>query len=162
MEVANLVKKLKLRPKRTIRVIAWANEENGLRGARTYAEEHAAEMPNHFAAIETDGGAGHPLGMNFKAKPEAKAFLEPIAKILQPIGAGLLTPSDHTGADLGPMEPHGVPTFHPTQDGRTYFHYHHTAADTLDKVDRRELAENAAVNAVFAFGLANLEQPLPR
>ena len=162
MEVANLIKKLKLQPKRTIRVIAWMNEENGLRGGRTYAQEHKAEMANHFAAIETDGGAGHPLGMLFRAKPEARALLEPIARMLQPIGAGLLQASDHTGADISPMEEFGVPTFHPIQDSRTYFHYHHTAADTLDKVVPRELAENAAVAAVTAFGLANLEQPLPR
>ncbi len=162
MEVANLIKKLKLQPKRTIRVIAWMNEENGLRGGRTYAQEHKEEMGNHFAAIETDGGAGHPLGMLFRAKPEARALLEPIARVLQPIGAGLLQAVDHTGADISPMEEFGVPTFHPIQDSRTYFHYHHTAADTLDKVVPRELAENAAVAAVMAFGLANLEQPLPR
>jgi len=162
MEVANLIKKLKLQPKRTIRVIAWMNEENGLRGGRTYAQEHKEEMANHVAAIETDGGAGHPLGMLFRAKPEARLLLESIAKVLQPIGAALLQASEHTGADISPMEEFGVPTFHPIQDSRTYFHYHHTAADTLDKVVPRELAENAAVAAVTAFGLANLEQPLPR
>ena len=64
--------------------------------------------------------------------------------------------------DVEPMEPAGVPTFHPIQDNRTYFHYHHTAADTLDKIMPRELAENAAVNAVMAYAIANLEQPLPR
>jgi Zn-dependent M28 family amino/carboxypeptidase len=162
METANLLKKLKLQPKRTIRVIAWMNEENGLRGGRAYAQEHKAEMANHFAALETDGGAGHPLGMNFKGRRELREILQPIAKVLQPIGAGLLASADHTGADISPMEEFGVPTFHPMQDSRTYFHYHHTAADTLDKVVPRELAENAAVIATTAFGLANLEQPLPR
>ncbi|MEP6956246.1 MAG: M20/M25/M40 family metallo-hydrolase [Chthoniobacterales bacterium] len=162
MEAANLIKKLKLRPKRTIRVIAWMNEENGLRGGKTYAEEHKAEMPNHFAAIETDGGAGHPLGMNFRGKPEVRAWLEPIAGVLESSGAGLLSLVDHTGADISPMEKFGVPTFHPIQDSRTYFHYHHTAADTLDKVGPHELAENAAVVAATAYGLANAEQPLPR
>lgn len=162
MEVANLIKKLKLRPKRTIRVIAWMNEENGLRGGTTYAEEHKAEMPNHFAAIETDGGAGHPLGVNFRGKPEVRAWLEPIAGVLESSGAGLLSLVDHTGADISPMEEFGVPTFHPIQDSRTYFHYHHTAADTLDKVGPHELTENAAVVAATAYGLANAEQPLPR
>lgn len=162
MQVANLIKQLKLRPKRTIRVIAWMNEENGLRGGKTYAAEHAAELLNHVAAIETDGGAGHPLGMNIRGKRELETLLAPVAKTLHEIGAGLLSMVEHTGADISPMEPAGVPTFHPIQDNRTYFHYHHTAADTLDKVVPRELAENAAVNVVFAYALANSEQPLPR
>ena len=162
MQVANLIKQLGLHPQRTIRVIAWMNEENGLRGGKTYAADHASELANHFAAIETDGGAGHPLGMNMKGKPEMKAMLGPIAKILELSGAGLLGLVDHTGADIGPMEPAGVPTFHPIQDNRFYFQYHHTAADTLDKIVPKELAENAAVVAVTAYGLANLEQSLPR
>lgn len=162
MQVANLVKQLGLHPQRTIRVIAWMNEENGLHGGKTYAAEHAAELANHFAAMETDGGAGHPLGMRIRGKPEIKTMLEPIAKILASSGAGLLDLVDHTGADIGPMEPSGVPTFHPIQDSRFYFQYHHTAADTLDKIVPKELAENAAVVAVTAYGLANLEQPLPR
>ncbi len=162
MQVANLIKQLGLRPQRTIRVIAWMNEENGLRGGKAYAADHAAEMANHFAAMETDGGAGHPLGMNMRAKPEVKAMLEPIAKILQSSGAGLLSLVENAGADISPMETAGVPTFHPIQDNRFYFQYHHTAADTLDKIVPKELAENAAVVAVTAYGLANLEQPLPR
>ena len=162
MQVAHLVKQLKLKPKRTIRVIAWMNEENGLHGGKTYAAEHAAELSNHIGALETDGGAGHPLGWNMKGSRELEAFLAPVAKVLGAIGAGLLSPAEHTGADVGPMEPAGVPTFHPIQDGRTYFHYHHTAADTLDKVEPQHLAENAAVNAVLAYALANSERPLPR
>lgn len=162
MQVANLVKQLKLRPKRTIRVIAWMNEENGLRGGKTYAADHAAELQNHFGAMETDGGAGHPLGLNIRGKPEIETVLAPVAKVLEEIGAGVVAMTDHTGADIGPMEPAGVPTFSPVQDSRTYFHYHHTAADTLDKIVPRELAENAAVNAVWAYALANMEQPLPR
>ena len=78
------------------------------------------------------------------------------------IGASIISMVAHTGADISPMEPAGVPTFHPIQDGRTYFQYHHTAADTLDKVDPKHLAENAAVNAVVAYALANSETPLPR
>ncbi len=162
MQVANLIKQLGLHPKRTIRVIAWMNEENGLRGAKAYAADHASEMANHFAAMEIDGGAGHPVGMNMRAKPEVKAMLEPVAKILQSSGAGLLSLVENAGADISPMEPAGVPTFHPIQDGRFYFQYHHTAADTLDKIVPKELAENAAVAAVTAYGLANIEQPLPR
>ncbi|HEX8281430.1 MAG TPA: M20/M25/M40 family metallo-hydrolase [Chthoniobacterales bacterium] len=162
MQTANLVKQLKLRPRRTIRVVAWMNEENGLRGGKTYAQEHAGELASHIGAMETDGGAGHPVGINFKGSAELASVLAPVAKVLGEIGAGILNKSEHTGADISPMEPAGVPTFHPLQDSRTYFHYHHTAADTLDKVAPRELAENAAVNVVFAYAVANAEQPLPR
>ena len=162
MEAANLMQKLQLRPKRTLRVIAWMNEENGLAGGKAYAKEHEKEIANHFAAMEIDGGAGHPLGINYSRK-EAKALLEPVARILQESGAGILNFSEHAGgADIGPLTKQGVPGFSPIQDNRTYFHYHHTAADTLDKIVPRELAENAAVVAVTAYALANLEQPLPR
>jgi hypothetical protein len=139
------------------------NEENGLRGGTGYAKDHAAELVNHIGAMETDGGAGHPVGINFAGKPEIEKILEPVAQVLSEIGAGILNKSEHTGADITPMQKEGaVPTFSPMQDSRTYFHYHHTAADTLDKVIPRELAENAAVNAVFAYAIANAEQPLPR
>jgi Zn-dependent M28 family amino/carboxypeptidase len=162
MQVPNLVKQLGHHPRRTIRVIAWMNEENGLRGGKTYATEHAREVANHFAAIETDGGAGHPLGIYIAGKREIKPMLEPIAKVLQASGAGLLEFRDQVGADIDPLAKLGVPNFSPIQDSRFYFNYHHTAADTLDKIDPHELAENAAINAVLAYGLANLEQPLPR
>lgn len=163
MEVANLVKKLGLRPKRTIRVIAWMNEENGLVGGKTYAKNQEKEIANHFAAMEIDGGAGHPVGINYGPKPEMKGFLEPVAKILQSSGAGVLDFNQNAGgADIGPLTKLGVPGFSPIQDNRTYFHYHHTAADTLDKVVPQELAENAAVVAVTIYALANLEKPLPR
>ncbi|MBA3607379.1 MAG: M20/M25/M40 family metallo-hydrolase [Chthoniobacterales bacterium] len=162
MQAAQLVRQLGLRPKRTIRVVAWMNEENGLRGGKTYAAEHAGEVANHFAAIETDGGANRPVGIYIAGKPEIKPMLEPIAKVLRASGAGLLQMRDGVGADIDPLAKLGVPNFSPIQDSRFYFNYHHTAADTLDKIDPRELAENAAVNAVLAYGLANLEQPLPR
>lgn len=162
MQVANLVRQLGLQPRRTIRVVAWMNEENGLHGGKTYAKEHQGEVANQFAAIETDMGAGHPLGIYFKGKPEIKQLLEPIAKVLQASGAGLLEHRDEVGADIDPLGKLGVPNFSPIQDSRFYFNYHHTAADTLDKIDPHELAENAAINAVLAYGLANLERPLPR
>lgn len=162
MQVAQLVKQLGLRPKRTIRVIAWMNEENGTVGGKTYAKDYASEMMNHFAAIESDLGAGHPLGINVKAKPEALPLLVPISTVLQDIGAGLVQTTSGTGTDIEPMSDLGVPTFAPWQDSRTYFNYHHTDADTLDKIVPRELAENAAVMTVLAYALANLPEPLPR
>jgi carboxypeptidase Q len=162
MEVANLVQKLKLKPKRTIRVVAWMNEENGGAGSKQYAKDHANEMANHFSAMETDGGAGHPLGLNIKGNPEVKKVLAPVAAILQESGAGMLNLVEHCGADIEPMEKAGVPAFSPIQDSRFYFNYHHTAADTLDKIVPKELAENSAVVAVAVYALANSEQSLPR
>ena len=162
MQTAQLIKRLGLRPKRTIRVIAWMNEENGLVGGRTYAENQKANLLSHFAAIESDRGAGHPLGFYFTGKLEIQKMLEPIAAILQTSGAGLLQQTADVEADVSPLSAGGVPAFGLWQDTRTYFNYHHTAADTLDKIDPHELAENAAVMAVLAFALANLEQPLPR
>ncbi|HEY3662853.1 MAG TPA: M20/M25/M40 family metallo-hydrolase [Chthoniobacterales bacterium] len=162
VQAANLVRQLGLHPKRTIRVVAWMNEENGLCGGNTYAVEHTREVANHFAAIETDGGADHPLGIYIAAKKGVKPMLEPIAIVLQASGAGLLQMQEECGADIDPLAKLGVPNFSPIQDSRFYFNYHHTAADTLDKIDPQQLAENAAINAVLAYGLANLEQPLSR
>src|SRR5437899_2821292 len=160
MEAANLIQKLHLKPKRTIRVIAWMNEENGSAGSKQYAKDH--EKDDHFAAMETDGGAGHPLGINIKGKSEVKKMLAPVAAVLQESGAGVLNLVEHCGADIEPLEKAGVPAFSPIQDSRFYFNYHHTAADTLDKIVPKELAENSAVVAVAAYALANMEQPLPR
>ncbi|PYK03883.1 MAG: peptidase M28 family protein [Verrucomicrobia bacterium] len=162
MEAPNLIQKLHLKPKRTIRVIAWMNEENGLTGSKQYWKDHEKEMSNHLAAMETDGGAGHPLGINIKGKPEVKKMLALVAAILQESGAGMLNFVEHCGADIEPLEKADVPAFSPIQDSRFYFNYHHTAADTLDKIVPKELAENSAVVAVAAYALANMEQPLPR
>jgi len=162
MEAPNLIQKLHLKPKRTIRVIAWMNEENGLAGSKQYWKDHEKEMSNHLAAMETDGGAGHPLGINIKGKPEVKKMLALVAAILQESGAGILNFVEHCGADIEPLEKADVPAFSPIQDSRFYFNYHHTAADTLDKIVPKELAENSAVVAVAAYALANMEQPLPR
>lgn len=162
MQTLQLMKQLHLRPKRTIRFIAWMNEENGVVGGRTYVKDYEAEIPNHFAAIESDRGAGHPLGFEVKAKPEVLPLLAPMSAILQTSGAGLLKLADGTETDISFLGAAGVPSFGLWQDTRTYFDYHHTAADTLDKVVPRELAENAAAMSVLAFTLANLPQPLPR
>jgi Zn-dependent M28 family amino/carboxypeptidase len=162
MEAVNIVQKLHLRPKRTIRVIAWMNEENGSAGSKAYAAAHQKEMANHFAAMETDGGAGHPAGLNVRGPTLLTTMLAPVAAVLQESGAGGLNPVRNCGADIEPLEKAGVPAFSPIQDSRFYFNYHHTAADTLDKIVPKELAENSAVVAVAAYALANSELPLPR
>ncbi len=162
MQVPYLLKQLKLRPKRTIRFVAWMNEENGTAGGRTYALEEAANISKHFAAIESDLGASHPLGFHFAGKREALAFFAPISNVLKEQGAGLVDEVEEVGTDVDPLTTKGVPSFAQWFDTRTYFNYHHTAADTFDKIVPRELAENGSVMAVLAYGLANLEQPLPR
>lgn len=163
MQVANLCKQLGLKPKRTIRVIAWMNEENGGRGGQTYFQDQKENLANHIAAIESDLGAGHPTGISAFVKPQAVPMLQPVANVLQSSGAGLLRLSGGpVEADISPLQRAGVPGFGPIQDNRTYFDYHHTPADTFDKVVPRELAENAAVMAVLAYAIANLPEPLPR
>jgi carboxypeptidase Q len=162
MQTAQLLKQLHLRPGRTIRIIAWMNEENGARGGRAYADDHKADLANHFAAIESDLGAGHPLGFFAQGKPELLTLLQPLSTILQGQGAGVTRMVEETGTDVAPLGEAGVPTFAPIQDARTYFNYHHTAADTLDKVNPRELQENCALVAALAYTLASMPQPLPR
>jgi hypothetical protein len=162
MEAANLIQKLHLKPRRTVRVIAWMNEENGTRGSKQYAKDHEKDWANHFGCMETDSGADHPVGLHVKAKPEVKTLLKPVAAILRESGAGALELSEHAGADIEPLEKAGVPSFAPIQDGRFYFNYHHTAADTLDKIDPKNLAQTSAIVAVWAYAMANAEQPMPR
>jgi Zn-dependent M28 family amino/carboxypeptidase len=163
METAQLVQRLHLHPKRTIRVIAWMDEENGGRGHEAYAGAHKAEFDNHVAAIESDLGAGHPLGFWAKISPEALALLQPVQGILRAQGANLIKAvNESPGADIAPLAKAGVPAFGVLQDGRTYFNYHHTAADTLDKIVPQELRENGAAMAVMGYALAGMTEPLPR
>lgn len=162
MAVPAIIKQLGLKPRRTIRFVAWMNEENGGRGSAAYAEAEKNNFASHFAAIEADLGASHPVGFLFAGKAEALQFLAPLSSILQSQGAGMSQVQAGVGADVAPLTRGGVPSFAPWFDQRTYFNYHHTAADTFDKVDRGELQESTSLVAALAFGLANLEQPLPR
>ena len=163
METAQLLQTLHLRPKRTIRVIAWMDEESGGRGRQAYTAAHSAEFANHVAAIESDLGAAHPLGFNVKMSAQAVETLKPVQKILESFGANLIKGVPFSpGADISSMSQAGVPALGIMQDGRTYFNYHHTAADTLDKIDPAELRENAAAMAVMGYALACAAQPLPR
>jgi carboxypeptidase Q len=163
METAQLVQQLHLHPKHTIRVIAWMDEENGGRGHDAYAQAHASEIANHLAAIESDLGASHPLGFWAKVKPEALPLLKPVQDVLQPFGANVIQLVPFSpGSDIAPLANAGVPALGIMQDSRTYFNYHHSAADTLDKIVPQELRENAAAMAVMGYALANLPEPLPR
>ncbi len=163
MQVPYLLKQLGLKPKRTIRVIAYMNEENGLVGGTEYAREEAANIPKHFAAIESDLGAANTVGILFTGKPEVADYVAPISAVLREQGSPIvqLQPGG-VGADIGPLTTRGVPSFAPFFDTTTYFDYHHTAADTFDKIDPRHLARLGSLMAVLSYGLAELEQPLPR
>ncbi|MFZ3342139.1 MAG: M20/M25/M40 family metallo-hydrolase [Terriglobales bacterium] len=163
MEAAEILHRLHIRPRRTLRVIAWMDEENGGGGNEAYGKDYAAEMPNHIAAIESDAGAAHPIGFYMKMPPEALAELRPVADVLRPVGATIFRSTDSSpGSDIEPIVKAGVPGIGVIQDGRHYFDYHHSAADTLDKVDPRELRENAAAMAVMGYALAAMPEPLPR
>jgi Zn-dependent M28 family amino/carboxypeptidase len=163
MEAAEIVQKLHLHPRRTLRVIAWMDEENGGSGSQRYTKDHSTEFGKHVAAIESDSGAAHPLGFEVKMTTHAAELLRPVQEILQSFGANVLEASSYApGADISDMSEAGVPTLGLRQDGRTYFNYHHTAADTLDKVVPAELRENAAAMAVMGYALASMKDPLPR
>ena len=163
MAAAHLIQQLHLHPKRTLRVIAWMDEENGGRGHDAYAKAHEAELPNHVAAVESDLGAGHPVGYIVKANSAAVPLLRPMVEVLRSTGCTLLRPSEYSpGSDITPLVKAGVPGFAPMQDSRFYFNYHHTAADTLDKIVPRELQENAAAMVVLGYTLTNLPQKMPR
>jgi carboxypeptidase Q len=163
MAVFDTLKKLDFRPRRTIRMIAWANEENGTRGAQAYLDANKGQAARHFAAIESDNGSGRPLGVRTSAPQSASALLAPLQTALLPLGAGALQRADALATgDLSGLELLGVPSFAPVIDGADYFNYHHTAADTLDKVDPQNLKRHVALIASLTWFLANMEQPLGR
>ncbi len=163
MAVLETLKKLDYRPRRTIRMIAWMNEENGTRGARGYLAAEQANAEKHIGAIESDNGAGRPFGLRTSVPANMTKLFAPLQAALQPIGAGVLRREDalSTG-DLSGLERTGVPSFAPLIDTSSYFDYHHTPADTLDKVDPDHLRRHVALMAATSWFLANIEQPIGR
>ena len=160
-EAVRLMKKLGLRPRRTVRVVLWTNEENGLRGANAYRDAHRAELDGHVLAIESDAGVFRPTGFGFTGSDSAFAIVREIGSLLAPIGADTIT-RPGGGADIGPIMALGVPGMGLAVDGTRYFWYHHTDADTIDKLDPEEVAKCVAALAVMAFIVADLPEPLPR
>ncbi|HEY0590175.1 MAG TPA: M20/M25/M40 family metallo-hydrolase [Thermoanaerobaculia bacterium] len=153
MEAMRVIHRLGLAPRRTIRAVLFMNEENGGRGGRAYAAAHPAA--SHYAAIESDAGAGAPRGFVTTLDGDARARLEEKLAILAPIGANHLTTSPGTGADTGHLTRQGVVGFGVAPDNRLYFAYHHAPSDTLDKIDPAHLQQNAAAMAVLTWILAN-------
>ena len=160
-EAVRLLHDLGLRPRRTIRVVGWTNEENGQRGARGYHEAHADEVDKFVLAIESDGGVFKPAGFGFSGSEEAREIVQQVGHLLDGIDAGTIRRGGG-GADIGPLMRDGVPGMSLTVQGERYFWYHHSAADTIDKLDPREMAECVAAMAVMAYVVADLPEPLPR
>lgn len=160
-EAVRLLKELGLTPRRTIRVVGWTNEENGGRGGQAYRDAHASELANHLLAIESDGGVFKPVGFGFTGSDAARAMVKEIATLLKPIGADSIGPNGG-GADIGPIMQRGVPGMGHQVDGTRYFWYHHSEADTVDKLDPREVAMNVAAMAVMAYVVADMPERLPR
>jgi carboxypeptidase Q len=159
MEAAALIRKLGLQPRRTIRVVAFTNEENGTRGGEAYREWAGAGVKKHIAAIEMDGGAEKPLGFGVNAKLYDRAV--EIAKLLEPIGAGMISKGGG-GADISAIIRDGVPGIGEHTAGTHYFDWHHSMADTLDKVDPKDFQLNVAALAVMAYLLADMpDAPTP-
>jgi hypothetical protein len=161
IEAARLVGTLAKRPRRTIRVVLFANEENGLAGGRAYAKAHEAELPRHVAAVEADAGSGRAHGFGWTAGPSAAPLMAELGAFLAPSGLGEAAKGGG-GADIGPMRAAGVPMFSPSQDVARYFDLHHTADDTFDKIDREELNTNVAAVAALLYTLAESEAPVER
>jgi len=160
MEALTILRKLKLRPRRTIRVVLWTNEENGLRGGKQYAIDHKSELKDHVAAIESDSGCFALRGFSLDLKDNTRAAvvsqeLAALAQLTAPVGGSQVT-HGWGGADIIALREAGVPAIGLKTDVSTYFNIHHTAADTLEKVDPVELNKCVAGMAVMAYVLADM------
>jgi len=160
-EALKLIRKLGLTPRRTIRVVGWTNEETMGRGGRAYRDTHQAEAAEHVLLVESDGGVFAPQGFGFTGSDSARAIVRQIGALLERIGAGTIGPRGG-GADIGPMMELGVPGAGLEVDGSRYFWFHHTDADTVDKLDPVEMQKCVAALAVLAFVVADLPEKLPR
>ncbi len=162
LQAAALLKQLGLQPRRTIRVVFWTDEEREFSGAIAYRRWVGDNIQDHVAAIEMDEGAEKPIGFGFGSMDDsgpAQARLREIGRLLDKIGAGGIFPGGG-GADIAPLMQDGVPGLSVRTSGKRYFEWHHSRADTLDKVDINDLRRNIAAVAVMAFMLADMPEPL--
>jgi carboxypeptidase Q len=159
-EALRLMKKLNLRPRRTVRVVLWTNEENGGRGGQSYRDQHRAELGRHVLMLESDSGVFRPFGFGFTGSDSARETVRTIATLLSGIAADQIMVGGG-GADIGPsvQEAH-IPAMSLDVDGSKYFLIHHTPADTIDKIDPVEMAKCAAAVAVMAYVVADLPERL--
>jgi carboxypeptidase Q len=161
-EAVRLMKKLGLRPRRTVRVVLWTNEENGLRGAAAYAERYAASATDHVFALESDLGVFTPAALGFSGSMAARTVMGQIELLLEPLGFPAIT-AGGGGADIGPIAQAGrVPTMAYIGDSARYFVIHHTAADTIERIQPDEVSKAAAAIAVISYAVAEMPERLPR
>jgi carboxypeptidase Q len=160
-EAVRLMKELGIKPKRTIRVVMWTNEENGTRGGRGYLDAHRAELGKHVAAIESDNGVFSPDGFRFQGTDAGLAAARAIAPLMDRIKATKMEKGDGE-ADVGPMISAGVPGFALNVNDTKYFWFHHSDGDTMAVIDREEFRRCIAAMAVLAYTLADLPQAIPR
>jgi carboxypeptidase Q len=159
-EALRIMKKLNLRPRRTVRVVLWTNEENGTRGGNAYRDQHRAELASHVMMLESDNGVFRPLGFGFSGGETARQKLKAIATLLRGVGADAIVPGGG-GADINPSTREGrIPGLALAVDESKYFLIHHTPADTVDKIDPVEMAKCAAAVAVMAYVVADLPERL--
>jgi carboxypeptidase Q len=161
IEAARLLVACGLKPRRTIRVVLFTNEENGLAGARAYRDAHAEELDRHVLALETDRGGFLPRGFTTDANPTALSALRALAEPLASIGCETVK-AGGGGADIGVLAASGVPLVGLLPDSQRYFDVHHCARDTLDQVSPRELELGAAAIASLLWRVAERAEPLPR
>jgi len=158
-EALRLMKKLNLRPRRTVRVVLWTNEENGTRGALAYRDRHKDELGNHVLMFESDGGVFRPTGFGFSGSDAARAKVTEIAALLRGIQADHISAAGE-GADIGPsVQAANIPAMSLDVDGN-YFLIHHTDADTIDKIDPMDMSRASAAIAVMAYVIAEMPERL--
>ena len=161
-EAARLMKKLNIRPRRTVRVVLFTNEENGLRGGNGYRDAHAKDAANHIFALESDSGVFAPARLGFSGSDAARKIVSDIATLLTSIGMQDVVPGGG-GADIGPIAALGkVPTMAYSGDPTRYFTIHHTPADTVDRIDPQEVSKAAASIATMVYVIADMPQALPK
>ena len=160
-QAVKLIKELGLQPKRTLRVVLWTNEENGGRGNKNYRDEHFDELKDHILAIESEGGVFNPRGFGFTGSDESRDILTDISRLLLPIDANAIFKGGRA-ADIAPLNDEGVPVMSLKVDGSKYFWYHHTTADTFDKVDIMEFNRCVAAMAIMGYVVADMDDRLPR
>lgn len=150
MEVLRLFKKLNIKPKRTLRVVLFMNEENGLRGGEKYAAEAKRKGESHYFALESDSGGFTPRGFSFDCSNEQFQNLLPLFSYFEPYPVKEFTQGG-SGADIGPLKDGKVILAGLRPDSQRYFDYHHAANDTFDAINKRELELGAAAMAALVF-----------
>jgi carboxypeptidase Q len=156
-EAINVIRRLGLKPRRTLRLVGWTNEENGLRGARAYRDAHEAELAHHVIAMESDAGFFRPTSLSFAGDAASMPLLQEIAGLLAPAGPFSVEPGG-PGADVSPLLARGVPTLSLHSDANRYMFYHHSAADTPDKLDPDDVAHGVAVIGIYAYILGDIAE----